>query len=181
MKAILRLRCTPAYPVKGFTLIELMVAIALFALLMLVAMPMYGTFINNTQIRTATESLLAGVRLAQTEAVKRNGDVEFVLDEAKGWKVNNLEDGAEIQSSEFFAGAPNAVVKPDGDARRVTFNGLGRIVAKNPADDTAPLARVDVTTAAIASPRALRLVVGTAYGIKVCDPALAAADPAGCP
>ena len=29
--------------------------------------------------------------------------------------------------------------------------------------------------------RNLRLVVGSAYGIKACDPALPATDPAGCP
>lgn len=181
MRTDARLSSSQRCNIAGFTMIELMTSITLFALLLMMAIPMYGTFINNAQIRTATESMMTGVRLAQTEAVKRNGNVEFVLDEAKGWQVNNLEDNAEIQQAEFKAGSSNAVVTPVGASRRVTFNGLGRILLKNPADDTVPLAQVDVTTGMISSPRALRLVIGSAYGIKVCDPALASTDPAGCP
>src|SRR4051812_15447077 len=81
----------PMRAAAGFTLIELMTAIALFGILLVMAIPMYGGFIANTQIRTATESMLDGVRFAQTEAVKRNGTVEFVLDEATGWTVNWLD------------------------------------------------------------------------------------------
>lgn len=166
----------------GFTLIELMIAIAIFAILVLLAMPMYSTFIANTQIRTATESILSGIRLAQTEAVKRNGQVEFVLDEAVGWKVNLIEDNSELQKGEFKDGAPKTTVQPLGKARRVTFNGLGRIMNPNPGDGSAAVAQVDVTTSmSISDPRKLRVVIGSAYGIKACDVALPATDPAGCP
>lgn len=166
----------------GFTLIELMVSITLFAILALLAMPVYSTFIANTQIRTATESILSGVRLAQAQAVKHNGQVEFVLDETKGWQVNLLEDASELQKSAWTDGASRSKVVPAGASRRVTFNGLGRIVAKNPFDDSVPLGQVDVTTSmSISQPRDLRVVIGSAYGIKACDIALPASDPGGCP
>ena len=175
----------PHIPYRGFSLVELLVAVAIFALLVMTSVPMYGQFVANTQIRTATESMLSGVRLAQTEAVKRNGTVEFVLDPAVGWTVNDISDPnnpVPVMNSLFIAGAKQTTITPANALTRVTFNGLGRIFPKNPTDNTNPLAQVDVTTStSVNAPRNLRLVIGTAYGIKACDPALANTDPAGCP
>lgn len=172
-------------PCHGFSLVELMVAIAIFGVLVMMSVPMYGAFIANSQIRTATESMLEGVRLAQTEAVKRNGNVEFVLDETTGWIVNDVSDVnaiALLQSYGFKEGAKQTVVTPLGALHRVTFSGLGRILPKNTFDNTNPLTQVDVTTSvSMSNARNLRLVVGTAYGIKVCDPAMPTAEPSGCP
>ena len=178
-------RSHPSSAQRGFSLIELMVAIAIFGILATLAVPMYGQFVANTQIRTATESMLTGVRLAQTEAVKRNGTVEFLLDPATGWTVNDISDPnnvVKINSVPFVGGSKQTAITAANALTRVTFNGLGRILTKNPVDNTNPLSQVDVTTSvSVNSPRNLRLVVGTAYGIKVCDPALATSDAAGCP
>ena len=54
----------------GFTLIELMIALSIFAFLILIAGPMYADFMGNTQIRNGAENTLMGVRLAQTEALR---------------------------------------------------------------------------------------------------------------
>lgn len=174
-----------AHAPRGFTLIELMTAITLFAILTMLAMPMYTTFIQNTQIRTASESILTGLRLAQTEALKRNVTVEFVLDPAVGWEVDDVSDKDNVSfvsKAEFKQGAPNADVVPTTDARRVAFNGLGRIVGKSPIDDTAPIAQIDVASKlSYSSPRALRVLVGNAGSVRLCDPQLANTDPAGCP
>ncbi|MDQ6619930.1 MAG: GspH/FimT family protein [Pseudomonadota bacterium] len=169
----------------GFTLIELLTTLTIFCVLVLTAVPMYGTFIANSQIRTATESMLSGVRLAQTEAVKRNGTVEFVLDPSNGWTVNDVTDPnapVALKTSKFIEGSKQTTITPSNAFRKVSFSGLGRIVTKNPSDGTSPLTQVDVTTSAsMSGTRTLRVVIGSAYGIKACDPALNAADPAGCP
>lgn len=178
-----RSRMSPAH--RGFSLVELMIALAIFAMLVVASVPMYGQFVANTQIRTATESMLTGVRLAQTEAVKRNGTVEFLLDPATGWTVNDVSDPnnvATIRTESFVTGSKQTTVTAANALSRVTFSGLGRIFPKNPVDNTNPLAQIDVTTSTnVSGPRNLRLVIGTAYGIKVCDPGRASTDPAGCP
>lgn len=60
---------------RGFTLIELMVAIVLLAILVKLALPSFTLWINNAKVRTVAESLQTGIRLAQTEAVRQNRSV----------------------------------------------------------------------------------------------------------
>ena len=181
------MRVPPNTAMRGFSVVELMVAIAIFGILVALSVPMYGSYLANTQVRNAAESMLTGVHLAQTEAVKRNGVVEFLLDPANGWTVNLVEGNvaSQIQTVPFKSGSKQATVTPTGAMRRVSFNGLGRICCgtppRNPIDNSAPLGQVDVTSPLLPSARSLRLVIGSAYGIKLCDPALAATDPAGCP
>jgi type IV fimbrial biogenesis protein FimT len=64
---------------RGFTLIELMFGIALFALLMVLAMPTFTTMLQNSRLRGATDSILAGLQMARSEALRRNQTVEFLL------------------------------------------------------------------------------------------------------
>ena len=79
----------------------------------------------------------------------------------------------------FVAGASHAKANPASGA--VTFNGLGRIVANR--NGQALLQTINVThdndKDSIA--RALRLVIGSMQGIKLCDPALDNTFPAACP
>ena len=181
---------------RGFSLIELMIAVVIFGFLILLAGPMYSDFIANSRIRNAGEALLNGVRATQAEAVRRNTPAWFVLDPAVGYKVyaSNPNDGANDDGSDaahpwpvtpfVFAdqGAANINVTGAGSLTTVTFDGLGRIIAN--ADATASLTQIDITSTAVSNPRPLRVVItalGGSGGTKLCDPAMASTDPAGCP
>lgn len=181
---------------RGFTLIELMIAIVIFAFLILLAGPMYTDFIANSRIRNAGEALLNGVRAAQAEAVRRNTIAWLVLDPAVGFKVyatdpadGTADDGRDVNhqwavSPYVFAdeGASKASFTPNGAATTVTFDGLGRILPN--VDASISLTRIDITNSSVANPRNLRVVinaVGGSGGTKLCDPAMPSTDPAGCP
>ena len=176
---------------RGFSLVELMVALAIFALLVTLAAPMYGEFLANTQIRNAAENTLLGVRQAQAEAVKRNGQVELVL-APTGWQVRwfdpaGVDPDVDVSSHEFVTGSPRAAVAPvPADATRVTFNGLGRVAQNR--DGSPQLTRVNVTTTMIATPKNMSVIVsalgGSTTGMKMCidDPVkFPPTDPQGCP
>src|SRR5262249_62043359 len=100
----------------GFTLIELLIAVSLFAILVLIAGPMYGDFMGNSQIRNGAENTLTGVRLAQTEAVRGNTQTQFVLDpsSAGGWQVSRFDDELgtfqPVQSYKWLGGASRTTV-----------------------------------------------------------------------
>src|SRR3982074_3142454 len=80
---------------SGFTLIELLIAMAIFALLIMLAGPMYADFMGNSQIRNAAENTLTGIRLAQTHAVRNNRPAKVVIDPnpaAGGWSVYTFDE-----------------------------------------------------------------------------------------
>jgi type IV fimbrial biogenesis protein FimT len=73
---------------RGFTLVELMVTLAVAALLLVAAVPSFGRWIQNAQIRSTAESLQNGLRRAQTEAVTRGTQTVFVLStSAPAWNA----------------------------------------------------------------------------------------------
>ena len=184
---------------RGFSLIELMIAIVIFAFLVLLAAPMYSDFIANSRVRNAGESVLNGVRLAQAQAVKNNNNVWFVINPATGWTVLASDDDADctgsLVASDVFndSGASKITVTPASGNTTVTFDGLGRIrpnrdgaCAVQPLADS--LAQVDITSSYLATARNLRVVisaVGGSAGTKLCDPNVSATvspnDPALCP
>jgi type IV fimbrial biogenesis protein FimT len=164
----------------GVTLIELMIAIALLALLLFVGVESYRAWIQNTQVRTAAEAILNGLQLARGEAVRRNDNVQIVLSGATGWTVSVASTGEAIQSRTDGEGSQNArfTVSPAG-ATTVTFNGLGRVVANM--DGSPPISQVEVSSLALTDAETRKLQVRIGVGdIRMCDPQLSAPDPRAC-
>ncbi|MGA8006565.1 MAG: GspH/FimT family pseudopilin [Burkholderiales bacterium] len=64
---------------QGVTLIELMIGLAIVALVLFLGVPSFATFLQNTQIRNAAETTLQGLDLARAEAVRLNAPVRFQL------------------------------------------------------------------------------------------------------
>ena len=57
---------------KGFTVIELLIAVAVLAILMSLALPSYRTIIEKRQVTSGAEQFTAFLSAAQSESVKRN-------------------------------------------------------------------------------------------------------------
>jgi type IV fimbrial biogenesis protein FimT len=64
---------------RGFSLIEVLIALAILGVLMSIGIPAFNTMMKNFQIRSAAESLVAGLQAARNEAVNRNASVRFQL------------------------------------------------------------------------------------------------------
>jgi type IV fimbrial biogenesis protein FimT len=174
---------------RGFTLIELLIALAIFGILLLLAGPMYGNFMGNSQIRNAAEAMLNGVQHAQSTAIRGNTRTRLVVNPATGWQILETIEGAEpsppnpIQVYSLSDGSPNATVTttPPG-ATQITFDGFGRIIDN--VDLSARISCINVTNSNVTGPRNLRVMVsntGTGIGTKLCDPAAAATEPQACP
>lgn len=76
---------------RGFTLIELMITVAIAAILLMIAVPSFQHAISNTNLDRAQNDLLATLHYARTEAVTRGTSVAVAAsssgDWADGWKV----------------------------------------------------------------------------------------------
>jgi type IV fimbrial biogenesis protein FimT len=62
---------------SGFSLIELMIGVTIVGILFIMGIPSFKSWIQNTQIRTATEAIQNGIEVARAEAVRRNTLVRF--------------------------------------------------------------------------------------------------------
>jgi type IV fimbrial biogenesis protein FimT len=60
---------------KGFTLLELMVVLAIAGVLMAVAVPAMGNFIRNGRITGAANDVMAALHFTRSEAIKRRVSV----------------------------------------------------------------------------------------------------------
>lgn len=57
---------------RGFTLVELMVTVAVLGIIAVVAVPAMTDMINNSRVRGASEEVTGALQLARSEALKRN-------------------------------------------------------------------------------------------------------------
>lgn len=71
--------------VRGFTLIELMVSIALVAILMMVAVPSLTTFQRNAELTSFSNTILASINAARGEAMKRGRHAMVVPANGTSW------------------------------------------------------------------------------------------------
>ena len=179
----------------GFTLIELLVTISLIAILTLLGMPSMSAALNNAKVRSVAESLQNGLRIAQTEAIRRSHQTAFVLTDAapepnatptpngRNWYAQvlpvytgELVDDKYVQGGSFGNVASGVTIV--GPAV-ICFNSIGRVVT-NPATGlavncTAPSGTLAMTTYDVrknpGADRILRLEVSAAGKIRMCDTA----------
>lgn len=198
---------TPHRTQSGVTLIELAIGMVIIGILMAAAMPSFRTWIQNTQIRSAAESVYNGLQVARAEAVRRNNIVRFQLMSSldascalsgagSSWVVSRADASAKCDiapsdtidpfiiqgrsGTESSADVTVAAVDAGGGAAStVTFNGMGQVVAND--DGSSPISRVDIDTVQVlADKRPLRVVVGTGGSMKMCDPSVTAPDTRAC-
>lgn len=190
--------------VTGFSLIELMIGVAVLGIVLMIGLPSMATWMQNTQIRNAAETITSGLNLARAEALRRNANVRFQLVDsldsscalsslASNWVVSltnpagacdsaPAEDGPIVQKKDGNEGSPNAAVISLGATDTLVFNGLGRVL------QVTPITQLDVSNpnggaclTAAGPMRCLRVTISTGGQIRMCDPAVADnTDPRAC-
>jgi type IV fimbrial biogenesis protein FimT len=62
---------------RGFTMPELMITLAVAAVLTMIAVPSFSNMINSNRLTTAANAMIGAINTARMEAIKRNGSVQF--------------------------------------------------------------------------------------------------------
>ncbi|WP_295524978.1 GspH/FimT family pseudopilin [uncultured Pseudacidovorax sp.] len=144
---------------SGMSLIELMVGVALLAILLALAIPAFGDWMRNARLRTTAESLRAGLQQARAEAIRRNAKVRFQL-------VTTLDNSCALSTSgPFWVSNAGASVSPaSGCGGAISTTASPFLIQKSPVVSSAT---GDITLSASA-------------GVMVFDPlGRMAATPAG--
>lgn len=197
------------YSQRGVSLIELMIGVAIVAVLLMTGIPSFNLWIQNSQNRAAAESVLNGLQLARAEAVRRNTVVRFSFTDTTGlvaWNVGcftvTADCPATLQQRSSNEGALNArvgvsttaipVPTPAGHFSTAIAAGTGLAdgdvgVSFNGVGRVysvtvgSDITRVDVTNSAVSTARRYVLTIGQGGQVRMCDPAIAFAnDPQGC-
>lgn len=173
----------PINRATGFTLVELMIAIAVLFIMALLALPNFSIWIQNTQIRTAGEGILNGLQLARAEAIRRNANIELRMDVSSGWTVSVVGPPAQVIQSRLAAegsGAAAVIITPN-TTTRVTFDSFGSRAATNN-DGSVPIEeiKIDAPQIAAADSRELCILIRSGGNVRMCDPQVAATDTRTC-
>ncbi|WP_077529111.1 GspH/FimT family pseudopilin [Vreelandella utahensis] len=108
---------------KGFTLIELMISVALLIILVTVAVPAFQGVVESRRITTKTNLLLSSVNTTRSEAIKRGEVVTLKAvddDFAKGWCIYLGESGGGCDSEtpiRTYEGSEALNINADGDTQ----------------------------------------------------------------
>ena len=184
----------------GFTLIELMVALAIVALLLFLGMPSFTTFIRNSEIRSTAESLINGLRAANTQAANLNRPVTFTIRGGvgaswTGWDLTYVDENAITQTVQQYArkeaGSGSSVTPTPADKLTVIFNSLGRVDKQGTPNDHIQTLDICIDSCVVGYEyRPLKIIVddprpGAKSGLRMCDPdpalaALVPRDPRAC-
>ncbi|MGZ5039115.1 MAG: GspH/FimT family pseudopilin [Usitatibacter sp.] len=189
---------------RGFSMVEIAVALAIVAMMMVLVAPSMTTWIQNTRLRSAAESVATGLQTARIEAMKRNTLVSFQMTDANSsaWTVclyNPVTDtcsaaagsviasrGASEDNSTATLGTDTTLsdttiaISPGTNVpSSTTFDSFGRLAATAPSN----VMRIDVRNAALDFSVERRMVILINLGgqVRMCDPKLVkATNPQGC-
>lgn len=91
---------------RGFTLIELMVTVAVLAILMAIAGPAFNDFFQRYRLRGAADDVTSLLASARAEAVARNRDVSIVFTgSGTAWCVGATTGADPTPGEEVLGGA----------------------------------------------------------------------------
>jgi type IV fimbrial biogenesis protein FimT len=181
----------------GVTLVELLIGMAILAMLVMQALPSFNSWLQNLQIRNAAEAILNGLQVAKAHALKTNIVTEFVLTKGQpvpantgaaasasgtNWIVRTYQSSGNYTEEDFVQGRPgdegskNATVAAGQSS--FVFSPLGRLV-NPPSEDV----HIDVNNGmTYENRRSMRVIISPGGQIVMCDPNKTdASNPQFCP
>lgn len=121
-------------PSRGFTLIEMMLTVAVLAILLTIGVPAFGGLIDNQRLDSSANSLMRSVQFTRGEAARRNQHVTMVpLDRHwhRGWVVfidadnNGRYDNGEVILREEHPAATTRIHANANIANYLRYNSQG--------------------------------------------------------
>ncbi len=169
---------------RGFTIVELMITLAVAAVLLVIAVPSFRSIMLSSRLDTAANDLVASLNTARMEAVKANASAQFCSNSATlntsstlGTACNGAEVGA-VMLTTMNAGTASATkmrsglaaitggIQLDGDVQAIRYggDGLGRV----PGSSTpAGITIADICTSSLSSDnhRVIQIASGSVISV----------------
>ena len=120
--------------ITGFTMLEIMVTIAIVGILAAVAIPSFANMKKNNCLTTSVNSLVSSLQRARSEAVKYRTDVTVTAlngDWAQGWNVTLKEDrngNGTLDAGEDYNG--NGTLEAAAPVQKATLSCPGETITE---------------------------------------------------
>ncbi|WP_109126182.1 GspH/FimT family pseudopilin [Dyella sp. C11] len=126
-------------PIRGFSLIELIVTLVIASIILAFAIPSFRAMIIANRLTTATNDIVDALNTARVEAVKRNGNVQFCASTTSDNTTDTLGTACSTNSGAVYGlsvnstgntaadqvrGTPPALVSPLKISSTVTFTAI---------------------------------------------------------
>lgn len=170
---------------RGFTLVELMVTLAVVVILTAIAVPSFRNMTLSNRLTTSANDIVAALNVAKMEAVKRNTNVQFCSNLADNNGTNALGTDCTGTGAVYTEvnGSPSLVrasissltgsVQLNGDIQAVRFNTQG--LGYNPVTSLLTNGTVvDICTPSLSSNNHRLIQITTGSIITVTTPATSA-------
>jgi type IV fimbrial biogenesis protein FimT len=181
------LRSAPIRPADGFTIVEMMIAVAVAAVLLAIAVPNFTAAINANRLTSTANAMIGSLNAARMAAVQRNTEVQFCSNSATSnttsvlgaaCNANTANAAADIALSSATStvtvltppsGLSVSSIQIHGDIQAISFNGLGQGLipgTSTPFDSTSAgdVPVVDVCSTALSTSAQNHILVYMAAG-----------------
>ena len=121
-------------PWRGFTLIEMMITIAVAVVLLAIVAPSFRQIIAGQRIKTASFDLFSALNYTRSEAIKRNASVSLNAGAtangawATGWRLVDPDDSTKYLRS-WGAVSNLSVIEKTGGITTLSYGRDGRLGA----------------------------------------------------
>ena len=125
---------------RGFSLLELMVAVTILGVMLAIGVPAFGALIDSQRMDSAVNSLARGLNYARAEAVRRNRVVTVSPIDANwdaGWRIyldrnnNGTYDDDEILLRKDVPPAVSSINVTSSFAQYIRYNAQGETILLN--------------------------------------------------
>lgn len=110
---------------KGFTVIEMMMVVAILGVLIAIAAPSFSSIIESQRAKSVASDLHTALTLARSEAIKRNRDMTLAAKSSNwinGWQMTDPDTGAVIEDHPAVTG-----ISISSSTTSIVYRSSGRI------------------------------------------------------